>query len=74
MPPTSFYENEFFNPSQLLTNEYGIPNYKELNPTVINSVTFPFLFGVMFGDIGHGSVLLLFGIFLCLGKDMLMRN
>lgn len=40
--------------------------FQEVNPAVFAIVTFPFLFGVMFGDIGHGSLLLLFGIILCL--------
>jgi V-type H+-transporting ATPase subunit a len=40
--------------------------YKEANPAVFAIVTFPFLFGVMFGDVGHGSLLLLVGILLCL--------
>ena len=40
--------------------------YKEINPAAFTIVTFPFLFGVMFGDIGHGSMLLIAGILLCL--------
>jgi V-type H+-transporting ATPase subunit a len=37
---------------------YSIPIYKEVNPGMYTIITFPFLFGVMYGDIGHGSVLL----------------
>lgn len=47
-------------------NTYGVPSYKEFNPAVYACVTFPFLFGVMFGDIGHGGVLFLIGLFLTL--------
>jgi len=48
---------------------YGIPSYREANPAVLSIVTFPFLFGMMFGDVGHGSLLLLAGIVFCLGAD-----
>ncbi len=34
-------------------------------------VTFPFLFGIMFGDIGHGFVLFLVGATLCLLEDVI---
>jgi len=36
-------------------------------------MTFPFLFGVMFGDIGHGSLLMLFGLCLILGNDKIKK-
>jgi len=37
-------------------------------------VTFPFLFGVMFGDIGHGFVLFLIGAVLCLTEDLIKEK
>jgi V-type H+-transporting ATPase subunit a len=44
-------------PFQEIVNTYGVPNYQEINPGYFTIITFPFLFGVMFGDIGHGFVL-----------------
>jgi V-type H+-transporting ATPase subunit a len=44
---------------------YGIPDYKEINPAIYTTVTFPFLFGVMFGDIGHGILLFTVASLLC---------
>lgn len=53
-------------PFQQIVDTYGIPMYKEINPAVFAMVTFPFLFGVMYGDTGHGGLLLSVGILLCL--------
>ena len=47
-----------------MVDTYGIPTYKEANPLLISLVTFPILFGMMFGDIGHGSLLFLLGLYL----------
>jgi V-type H+-transporting ATPase subunit a len=61
-----FRLNEFTAVFQEIVNTYGVPTYKEVNPSVFACVTFPFLFGIMFGDIAHGLVLFLVGAVLCL--------
>ena len=52
-----------------MVDTYGIPTYKEANPLLVSLVTFPILFGMMFGDIGHGSLLLALGIYLVWTHD-----
>ena len=39
-----------------------------MNPAIFACVTFPFFFGVMFGDVMHGSILFVTSIYLCLRK------
>ena len=70
-PPTSFRTNEFLAPFAEIVQTYGVATYQEANPTVFTAITFPFLFGVMFGDIAHGLVLLCLSIYICLFKDKL---
>jgi V-type H+-transporting ATPase subunit a len=65
-PPTYIKSNDFTSSFQEIVNTYGVPMYKEANPAAFAIVTFPFLFGVMFGDVGHGSLLLFSGFILCL--------
>jgi V-type H+-transporting ATPase subunit a len=60
-----FLTNEFTWVFQQITDTYGIPKYKEINPSMFSCVTFPFLFGIMFGDMCHGSLLFLVGVGLC---------
>jgi V-type H+-transporting ATPase subunit a len=48
--------------------------YKEVNPAIFAMVTFPFLFGVMFGDVGHGGFLLITGILMCLFNDAISKT
>lgn len=52
-----------------MVDTYGIPTYKEANPLLVSLVTFPFLFGMMFGDIGHGSLLFVIGLYLVFTHD-----
>lgn len=61
-PPTHFITNKFTYGYQEFVNTYGIPRYREANPALFTAATFPFLFGVMYGDIGHGLFLFLAGL------------
>merc|ERR1711957_296655 len=63
-PPTHFETNKFTYGYQEFVNTYGIPRYREANPALFTAATFPFLFGVMYGDIGHGMFLFVAGLFL----------
>lgn len=60
--PTYTKTNEFTQTFQDLTDSYGTPRYGEVNTAWLNIVTFPWLFGVMFSDAGHGLFIFLLGL------------
>ena len=74
VPPTFTRVNDFTFPFQEIVSTYGIPSYQEVNPAFFTVITFPFLFGVMFGDICHGLVLIAISALLCLYGDTLVRS
>jgi V/A-type H+-transporting ATPase subunit I len=51
-------------PFAQLVQQYGVPRFGEFDPTVLFAITFAGMFGMMFGDIGHGAIILLTGLVL----------
>jgi V/A-type H+-transporting ATPase subunit I len=42
-----------------LVETYGTVPYADVDPTVLVAITYVLMFGMMFGDVGHGAMLLL---------------
>ncbi|CAJ0580626.1 unnamed protein product, partial [Mesorhabditis spiculigera] len=70
-PPTYHKTNKFTRGFQEIVDAYGMATYREINPAPYTMITFPFLFAVMFGDMGHGTVMLLAGLFFILKEKQL---
>jgi len=45
-----------------LVKSYGVPRYGEFDPALPFAFTYLLLFGAMFGDIGHGGIILLLSL------------
>ena len=60
-PPTKLENPKIFRPFEMFIQMYGLPSHDEFDPTVFVGLTYSFIFGVMFGDVGQGLLLLIGG-------------
>ena len=60
-PPTKLENPKIFKPFEMFVRMYGLPAHGEIDPTVFVGITYSFIFGVMFGDVGQGLLLVIVG-------------
>ncbi|MGN0276111.1 MAG: V-type ATP synthase subunit I [Hominisplanchenecus sp.] len=70
MPPTKLKNPRLFRPFEMFVRMYGLPAYNELDPTIFVALTYSFIFGAMFGDVGQGLCLVIGGALLYKFKKM----
>lgn len=70
IPPTKLKNPKLVRPFEMFIKMYGMPAYNEIDPTIFVAITYAFIFGAMFGDVGQGLCLLVGGIVLYKVKHM----
>ena len=63
-PPTKLKNPKLFKPFEMYTKMYGLPADGEMDPTWFIAITYSFIFGAMFGDVGQGLLLFIGGFLL----------
>lgn len=69
-PPTKLRNPAIFKPFEMFIKMYGLPSYDEFDPTIFVALTYAFIFGAMFGDVGQGLLLTIGGYLLYRVKRM----
>ncbi|MGI5965536.1 MULTISPECIES: V-type ATP synthase subunit I [Anaerotruncus] len=68
--PTKLKNGWFAKPFEMFVEMYGLPSYDDFDPTPFVAFTYSLLFGIMFGDLGQGLLLVIAGALLWKFKKM----
>lgn len=60
--PVELKNPKFAQPYELFINFFSLPRSDEIDPTLIFSISFPILFGMILGDVGYGLIALLLAL------------
>lgn len=66
--PVLLRHSRLLRPFAMLMAGYGLPGYRELAPTLFVAISYVLMFGMMFGDVGHGAVLAVAGAIMLFGR------
>ncbi len=61
-PPTLVRVPRWAQPMQSIINNFGTPSYHEMNPLPFMIISYPLIFGLMFGDFGQGPIFIALGL------------
>jgi V/A-type H+-transporting ATPase subunit I len=62
IPPVQLHNPRWIRRFETFVKGFGIPAANEVDPSPVLAVMTPVMFGYMFGDVGHGAVLMLIGL------------
>lgn len=60
--PILLRQPRWLRPFGALVTGYGWPGYRDVEPTLFVAISYLLMFGIMFGDVGHGAILALAGL------------
>lgn len=63
-PPVALKNPSYADPIEFITRTYSLPNYTEIDPTMIYFLTVPIIYGMIVGDVGYAIISILLAKFL----------
>ncbi|MGL1893233.1 MAG: hypothetical protein OCD02_16480 [Spirochaetaceae bacterium] len=60
--PVELSSPGILNPFKKIVENYSLPDYGTIDPTIFTAFTYMIMFGLMFADAGHGFVILTIGL------------
>jgi len=68
LPPTLLRNPRIAYVYEKIATGFGVPSYYEIDPSIFMLFSFPIIFGLMFADVGQGSILLVLTLLLYMLK------